>query len=136
MGFPLLGIRSYSHWLGTRWWEYPWLGTSSSTNNWRSLKILYTHPQSLGITLETFHFPENVSVFSNPTRINQSSINLQQNKPTAIGLIIHKHSTPTKLCHLACEKTVAKLLNPLGNTTKFWTHLPLSFLCLTPKTKR
>ena len=61
-------------------WESPILGTCSRTNNGTSLKILYTHPQSLGTTLETFHFPETVRVFSNSTPITQSSINLQKNK--------------------------------------------------------
>ena len=32
--------------------------------------MLYMHPQSLGITLETFHFPEAVQVFVNPTPVN------------------------------------------------------------------
>ena len=31
----------------------------------------------LEITLETFHFPETVQVFSNPTLITKSRINLQ-----------------------------------------------------------
>ena len=35
---------------------------------------------NLGITLKTFHLPETVQVFSNPTPITQSSINLQYNK--------------------------------------------------------
>ena len=40
-----------------------------STNNWGSLKILYTHPQNLGITLEIFRFPENcTSVLKSHTR--------------------------------------------------------------------
>ena len=34
-----------------------------------TFKVLYTHPQSLGITLESFHFPEAVQVFLNPTPI-------------------------------------------------------------------
>ena len=71
--------------------------TSSSTYNKDSLKLLYTHPQGLRITLKTFHFPETMQVLSNPTPITQSSINPQcpiGQKPTIIGLIIHKHSTP------------------------------------------
>ena len=51
-----------------------------STTNGESLKVLYTHPKSLGKTLETFQFPETVQVFSKPTLINQSSINPEQNK--------------------------------------------------------
>ena len=45
--------------------------TLCSTANGKSLRVLYTHPKSLGITLETFHFPESVQVFSNPTSITQ-----------------------------------------------------------------
>ena len=40
-----------------------------STTNGESLKVLYTHPESLGIILEIFHFPETVQVLSNPTPI-------------------------------------------------------------------
>ena len=40
----------------------------------------YMHIHSLGITLETFHFPETVQVLSNPTAITLSHINPQQNK--------------------------------------------------------
>ena len=43
----------------------------------RRLKQRQSLSQSLGITLETFHFPETVEVFSNPTPITQSSINHQ-----------------------------------------------------------
>ena len=48
--------------------------------NGESCKVPYTHPKSLGITLERFHFPETVQVFSNSTPITQSSINPQYNK--------------------------------------------------------
>ena len=48
-----------------------------SATNGESLKVLYTHPQSLGITLETFHLPETAQVLSNPTPITQSSIKPQ-----------------------------------------------------------
>ena len=70
-----------------------------------------------------------------------------EQKSTTVGLIMYKHSTCTKLCHFAFEKTVEKLPNPWGNTRKFWTHPPLSlrkfwthfllsFPCLTTETKR
>ena len=42
-----------------------------------SLKVLYTYPQSLGITLETAHLPETAQVLLNPIPITQSSINPQ-----------------------------------------------------------
>ena len=51
--------------------------TLCSSAKGRSLQVLYTHPKSLGITLETFHFQEAVQVFSNPTRITHSSFNSQ-----------------------------------------------------------
>ena len=51
--------------------------TLCSTTNGGNLKVLYTHTQCLGITLETFHFPETVPVLSNPTPISQRSINPQ-----------------------------------------------------------
>ena len=51
--------------------------TLCSTTNGESLKVLYTHPLSLGITLETFQFLETVQVLSNPTPITQSSIKPQ-----------------------------------------------------------
>ena len=44
------------------------------------IKQLLNYFYSLGITLETFRFPEIVQVFSNPTLITQSSINPQQNE--------------------------------------------------------
>ena len=46
--------------------------TLCSTTNGESLKVLYTHLQSLGITLETFHLPETAQVLSNPNPITQS----------------------------------------------------------------
>ena len=51
--------------------------TPYSANNRETSKVLYTHTQSLGIKLATFHFPETVQAFSNPTYITQSSINPQ-----------------------------------------------------------
>ena len=35
--------------------------------------------------------------------------------------------------HLLCKKADGKLLNPWGNSRKSWTHLPPSFLWLTPE---
>ena len=46
----------------------------------RIFKVLYNHPWSFGITLETFHFPRTVQVLSNTTPITQSSINPHNNK--------------------------------------------------------
>ena len=68
--------------------------TPCSPTNRESLKVLYAHPQSLGITLETFHFPETVQVFSNPTthHSEQHQPPIKQ-KTTTIHLIIYKHST-------------------------------------------
>ena len=37
------------------------------STNGKYLQVLYTHPKSHEITLETFHFPKTVQVFSNPT---------------------------------------------------------------------
>ena len=52
-----------------------WLTTTlCSAANGETPKVLYTHPESLGITLETFHFFKNVQVFLNTTPITQSSI--------------------------------------------------------------
>ena len=39
-----LGTWNYNHYWESADWEHPWLGTHSSANNWRSLRILYpTH---------------------------------------------------------------------------------------------
>ena len=55
-------------------WDLNWkltliTTTLCSTANGESLKVLYAHPYSPGITLESFNFPETVQVFSNPTAI-------------------------------------------------------------------
>ena len=65
-----------------------------------SLKLLFTHLQSLGTILEAFHFSKTVKALSKSTPSVQISIRPQQ-RPTTIWLIIYKHSTHTKLCHLA-----------------------------------
>ena len=55
-------------------------------------------------------------MFSNPTPIKPGYDQLAiEQKSTTIGLIIYKHSTRTKLRHLAREKTGGKLPNPWGN---------------------
>ena len=60
------------------------------------LLVLYFYPQSLGITLEIFHFPEALPVSLNPTHITYSSMDSQQNKnqPT---LVLSSTSTPQTL---------------------------------------
>ena len=55
----------------------------------------------------SFHFPEIVQVFSNPTHITKN-----QQKPTTIGLTICKYSTCTKLRRFACGRSAGKLLDP------------------------
>ena len=82
IGFELgalwLGTRSYNNWLGTCWVRVPLLPTHCLTNNGVSLnKKLYTHILSLETTLEKFHIPETVPVFSNLIPITKSNINLQ-----------------------------------------------------------
>ena len=55
--------------------------TLCSTATGESLKVLYTHPYSLGgIILEKFKFPETVQLFLNPTPITHSSINPNRTK--------------------------------------------------------
>ena len=56
----VLEPHSYNHQVTLRWYQ-------------GSLKILYMHPQSLGMTLETFQFPEAVQVFLNPAPIRVAS---------------------------------------------------------------
>ena len=51
-----LGAHNYNHQNSLRWFQ----GT---------LEVLYTHQKSIGITVETFHFPEAVQVFLNPITI-------------------------------------------------------------------
>ena len=41
------------------------------------LKVLYSHPKSLRITLETYHKPKTAQVLSNPTPSLKSSTNPQ-----------------------------------------------------------
>ena len=53
-----------------------------------SLKVLYTHLQSLGTILETFHFPLTVQGIPKFTASIQNSIKFQQ-RPTTICLIIY-----------------------------------------------
>ena len=65
-----------------------------------SLKLSFTHLQSLGTILEAFHFPKTVKVLSKSTPSVQICIK-PQSRPNTIWLIIYKHSTHTKLCHLA-----------------------------------
>ena len=68
----------------------------------RVFKVLHIHPWSIGITLETFHYPETV-------QIPYSS--LIEEKPTTIGVIIYKHSTQTKLRHRTHGKSEEKVSN-------------------------
>ena len=79
--------------LGFPGWELTVITTTpcSTYTKMESLKLLYTHLQSLGTILETFHFPLTVQVLSKSTPSVQSSIRLQQN-PTIICLTIYKHS--------------------------------------------
>ena len=51
--------------------------TPYSINVGRSLKVWCNYSYSLGITLETFHFPETIQMFLNPSPITQSSIKPQ-----------------------------------------------------------
>ena len=83
--------------LGYPGWELTVITTTpcSTCTMMGSLKVLYTHLQSLGTILETFHFPLTVQVISKSIPNIQSSIKLQQNL-TIICLIIYKHSTHTK----------------------------------------
>ena len=48
----------------------------SSAATEKSHNILYTPPYSLGATQKVFYFPETVQMFSNPTPINKTIINL------------------------------------------------------------
>ena len=51
-------------------WELGKITTAQcSTTNGESIKVLYTHPSSHEITLETFYFLEIVKVLSNPNPI-------------------------------------------------------------------
>ena len=98
--------------------------------NGESLKVLYTHPKSLGITLDTFHFPETMQVFSNPTptpRIastpNRAKTNhnwLKHQQTLNTNTHTHTHTqTHTKLSHLACRRSVGgRLPNPRGSKKK------------------
>ena len=61
-------------------WEPAVITTTLSSTAYVLYTHPYTYPESFGITLETFHFPETVQVFSNPTPITQSNINPQKNK--------------------------------------------------------
>ena len=98
-----------SNWGSPDWQRKVTTTTLSSAITEKSHNILNTHLQSLGTTLETFHFPETVQIFSNPTPITKSRINLQQ-KPTTIGLIRYKHST--------CAKYVTSLTKRLMRSSR------------------
>ena len=117
----------------TTWDHLEWVpavitATLCPSTDGKSLQVLYTHPQSFGITLATFDFPEAVLVFLNSTRNTQSSFNPQKKqKPITISLIINKHYTHTKLGDVDCGRSMGKLSNPWGSKRKSWTHLPCSF---------
>ena len=98
-----------SNWGSPDWQREVTTTTLSSAITEKSHNILNTHLQSLGTTLEAFHFPETVQIFSNPTLITKRSINLQQ-KPTTIGLIRYKHST--------CAKYVTSLTKRLMRSSR------------------
>ena len=79
-GSPWLWTHSYNHWLGTHLLVSPWLGTRSSTNNKGVIKFHIAIHEVLEKPSRHFTFLKIAQVFSNPTPITQSSINLQQNR--------------------------------------------------------
>ena len=106
-----IGFNLGSSWLGTL---VLITTTHCSTANRESLKVLYTCSLSLGITLDTFQFPETGEVFSNSTLRVVSTLS-----ETNHHLFNHhKHSTHIKLCHLAHGRSEGKLSNSWGNKRK------------------
>ena len=55
---------------------------------------------------------------------------------TTIRLIIYKHSTHTKLRHLARGRSEEKLSNPWVDKRKSWTHLPSSLFLINTRNKK
>ena len=102
------------------YWENVLITTNlCSTANDEVLKVLHTHSESLGITLETLHYSETVQKFPNRTPITYSSVNpITEQKSTIIGLIIYKPSTHTKIRHHTHDRSEGKLSNPLGTISK------------------
>ena len=112
LGFDLglsTWVSSYNHQTTLRWYQ-------------GNLKILYTHSQSLGITKETFHFPESVQMFLNPW--NQPLLTLSSTST------LHTLNYTTPL-----EEGLRRSFTPLGLHKEILSSPHLFILWLTPETK-
>ena len=123
--------------------QYNWFRQIST--NWRTsntclffvlLKYssLLFHPQSLGITLDTFTSLKlcKCSQILHPLP-RQHQLPIEQ-KSTTTGLIIYKHSTLTKLHHLSRARSKEKL-STRGSTGKSWNR-PTPILFINTRNKK